>query len=186
MSFPFAIPVSAFSVASMKAVLAFLFSALFLVSSAHGGGKSATAYIGIHVEGDQTDGPKMVRPCVINGKEHFFRISPEVVTRHFEAFHAFVAEDGATYGAALRLNGEGLRAMQIMLSLNQSRLARTIVNGRALDILRLDKGRDDGYFIIWGGLGPEDLKLFSKKLKRLDSGVPGEDVKPEKKKKKSS
>ncbi len=167
----------------MKAVLAFLFSALLFSQSAHGGGKSASAYIGIHVEGDQTDGPKMVRPNVINGKEHFFRISPEVVTRHFEAFHAFVAEDGATYGAALRLNDEGRRAMQVMVSLNQSRLARTIVNGRALDIIRVDRASDDGYFIVWGGLGPEDLKLFSKKLTRLDSGVPGENEKPKKKKK---
>ena len=101
----------------MKAVLAFLFSALLFSTSALGGGKSASAYIGIHVEGDQTDGPKMVRPNVINGKEYFFRISPEVVTRHFEAFHAFVAEDGATYGAALRLNEEGRRAMQVMVCL---------------------------------------------------------------------
>lgn len=170
----------------MKAVIAFLFSAILFTTAALGSGKSASAYIGIHVEGDRTDGPKMVRPNVINGKEHFFRISPEVVTRHFEAFHAFVAEDGATYGVALRMNGEGLRAMQVMVSLNQGRLARTIVNGRALDIIRVDRPGEDGYFIVWGGLGPEDLKLFSKKLKRLDSGVPGEDVKKEKKKKKSS
>ena len=170
----------------MKAVLAVLLTALFLTTAACGGGKSPGLYIGIHVEGDQTDGPKMVRPNVINGKEHFFRISPEVVTRHFDAFHAFVAEDGATYGVALRMNDEGRRAMQVMVSLNQSRLARTIVNGRALDILRVDRPGEDGYFIVWGGLGPEDLKLFSKKLKRLDSGVPGENVKKEKKKKKSS
>lgn len=169
----------------MKAVIVFLFSALLFTTAARGGGKSAGPYIGIHVEGDQTDGPKMVRPNVINGKEHFFRISPEVVTRHFEAFHAFVAEDGASYGVALRLNDEGRRAMQVMVSINQSRLARTIVNGRALDIIRVDRAGEDGYFIVWGGLGPEDLKLFSKKLKRLDSGVPGENVKKEKKKKSS-
>lgn len=167
----------------MKAVPSFIFAALFLATAAHGGGKSAGPYIGIHVEGDQTDGPKMVRPCVINGKEHFIRISPEVVTRHFEAFHAFVSEDGASYGAALRMNDEGRRAMQVMVSLNQSRLARTIVNGRALDIIRVDRAGEDGYFIVWGGLGPEDLKLFSKKLRRLDSGVPGENEKKEKKKK---
>lgn len=168
----------------MKAVLPCLLATFFLATVALGGGKSPGPYIGIHVEGDQTDGPKMVRPGVINGKEHYFRISPEVVTRHFEAFHAFVSEDGASYGAALRMNDEGRRAMQVMVSLNQSRLARTIVNGRPLDIIRVNRAGDDGYFIVWSGLGPEDIKLFSKKLKRLDSGVPGENEKKPKEKKK--
>ena len=33
---------------------------------------------------------------------------------------------------------------------------------------------------VWGGLDAADLKLIGKKLKRLDSGVPGENEKKEK------
>ena len=102
------------------------------------------------------------------------------MTRHFEAFYAFVADNGS-YGAALRLNEEGQRAMLVMCSTNGGRLARTIVNGKLLDVLRIDKPGQDGYFIVWGGLNADDLKLFSKKLRRLDSGVPGE-IEPKKKK----
>jgi hypothetical protein len=92
-----------------------------------------------------------------------------------------VSEDGATYGAALHLNDEGQRAMAVLVSTNQGRLARTIVNGRALDVIKIDKPGDDGYFIIWGGLGSNDLKLFTQKLKRLDGGLPGENEKKGKK-----
>ena len=166
----------------MKAILSLILTLLAAAPVAHAGGKSAAPYVGIHAEGDEYEGPKLVRPGVVNGTTHYFRVSPEVVTRHFEAFHAFVAEDGASYGVALRLTEEGKRAMTVMCSMNQGRFARTIVNGRALDIIRIDKPGQDGYFIVWGGLDAADLKLLAKKLKRLDSGVPGEDVKPEKKK----
>jgi len=168
----------------MKQFLSVSLAVLVFSGAASGAGKSAGPYIGIHAEGDEHDGPKMVKPNVINGEKHFFRVSPEVVTRHFEAFRAFVSEDGASYGAALRLNEEGLRAMAMMVSMNQGRLARTIVNGKALDVIRIDRGGQDGYFIVWGGLSAADLKLMGKKLKRLDSGVPGENEKPKKEKKK--
>jgi hypothetical protein len=167
----------------MKILLSLFFAALVPAVSVHAGGKSAAPYVGIHAEGEEYEGPKFVKPNVINGKTHYFRVSPEVVTRHFGAFHAFVAENGASYGAALRLTDEGQRAMAVMCSNNQGRLARTIVNGKALDVIRVDRPGQDGYFIVWGGLDAADLKLLSKKLKRLDSGLPGEDVKPEKKKK---
>jgi hypothetical protein len=170
----------------MKSFLRSILAGLLFLAPAHGSGKSAGPYIGIHAEGDEYDGPKMVRPDVINGKKRYFRISPEVVTRHFEAFHAFVADDGFSYGAALRLTEEGRRAMQVMVSSNRGRLARTIVNGKPRDLFVIENPGDDGYFIVWSGLNADDLKLLKKKLKRLDSGVPGEDEKPKKKKKDKS
>lgn len=163
----------------MKALL--LLASLFcLVSSAFAGSKSPQAYIGLHVQGDEYEGEKFVRPNTINGEVKFFRILPEVATRHFSAFQAFMAEDGASYGAALRLNDEGLRAMQVMCTNNQGRLARTIVNGKLLDIIKIDRVPADGYLIVWSGLGPEDLEILGKKLKRLDEGMPGEGGKKKK------
>lgn len=154
--------------------LSFLTAALFLGTAAHGSGKSNGAYIGIHVEGDENEGARMVIPNVIDGEKHFFRILPDVSTRHFDAFHAFVAEDGASFGAALHLTEEGRRAMTIMCSTSGGKLARTVVNSRAVDILRIDSPGTDGYFIVWSGLTEADFKLFGKKLKRLDKGTPRE------------
>lgn len=164
----------------MKRLLSLLCASLCFTAVASAGGKSPGLYVGIHAEGDEYDGPKMVRPNEVNGKTVYFRISPEVVTRHFEAFHAFIAEDGGSYGAALHLNDAGMRAMQIMCSTNRGRLARTIVNGRALDVIRIDKPGEDGYFVIWKGLTPEDIQIMEKKLKRLDEGLPGAELKKKK------
>ena len=164
----------------MKQIISVCLAVVAFAASARGSGKSGGPYIGIHAEGDVHDGPKMVRPAMINGKTHYFRISPEVVTRHFNAFHAFVAQDGASYGAALRLNEEGMRALEVMVTMNQGRLARTIVNGKPLDVIRIDRPGQDGYFIVWGGLDAADLKLMSKKLERLDGGLPGEKEKKKK------
>jgi hypothetical protein len=165
----------------MKSYVSIILAILFLTTAGYGSGKSSGLYIGLHAEGDENEGARMVKPNVIDGKTYYFRVSPELVVRHFDAFRAFVAEDGATFGAALHLNDEGQRAMAVLCSTNQGRLARTIVNGRALDIIKIDRPGDDGYFIVWSGLTQNDLKLFSQKLKRLDSGLPGENSKKSKK-----
>lgn len=158
----------------MKTVVALLALLLATTFTASAGGKSAQAYIGLHVQGDEFEGAKFVKPNVINGETKYFRILPDVTTRHFSAFQAFMAEDGASYGVALRLNDEGMRAMSVMCSTSQGRLARTIVNGKLLDIIHIDKAPTDGYLIAWSGLNAEDLKLLGKKLQRLDDGMPGE------------
>jgi hypothetical protein len=166
----------------MKTVLALFVLLLATVFTASAGGKSPGPYIGLHVQGDEYEGAKFVKPNTINGETKYFRILPDVTTRHFIAFQAFVAEDGASYGAALRLNDEGMRAMNVMCSTSQGRLARTIVNGKLLDIIHINQAPGDGRVIVWGGLNEEDLKLMSKKLKRLDDGQPGEGQGKKKKK----
>lgn len=166
----------------MKNVLALFALLLATVFTASAGGKSPGPYIGIHVQGDEFEGSKFVKPNTVNGETKFFRILPDVTTRHFSAFQAFVSEDGASYGAALRLNDEGVRAMNVMCSTSQGRLARTIVNGKLLDVIHIDKSPADGYVIVWGGLNEADLQLMSKKLQRLDQGLPGEDTGKKRKK----
>jgi hypothetical protein len=163
----------------MKTALTF-FALLFTAFPAAAGGKSPAPYIGLHVQGDEYEGAKFVKPNVVNGETKYFRIIPDVTTRHFSAFQAFVSEDGASYGAALRLNDEGLRALNVMCTTSQGRLARTIVNGKLLDIIHIDRVPADGYVIVWSGLSEDDLKLMSKKLRRLDDGQPGEGQKRKK------
>lgn len=148
---------------------------VLLTSAAHAGGKSKPLYIGFHSEADATDNPKMIKQEVIDGEVYAFHISPDLVTRHFSAFHTFYADDG-TMGAALRLNEAGLQAYQVMISMVRGKLTRVIVNGRPVDIQRITAPkRFDGYMIIWKGLNEEDVKLMAKKLKRLDAPPPSVD-----------
>jgi hypothetical protein len=129
-------------------------------------GKSKGPFIGMHPEGDEHEGPRMVRPDIVAGEKKYFRISPEVSGRHFGAYSAFMADDGS-FGVALQLKEEGARALQVMCSNYQGKLARIIVNGRPVETLRLNQPPADGRVIVWSGLTRQDLELFDKSMKRV-------------------
>jgi hypothetical protein len=159
----------------MNRLLRLLFAAIALMACPllHASGGSPGAYIGLHVQGDEYEGPKFVVPSQVDGKPAFFRIVPDVSARHFKAFRAFPAEDGS-FGVILYMSENGQRAMDIMTQTNRGRLMRTIVNGRVVGTLRIDNDVRDGKFVIWSGLDAPDLKLMSKKMKRMDVPAPGE------------
>lgn len=151
-----------------------LLSLVFLLLSSpavQAGRKAPKAYIGLHPEGSQEEGPRMVVPNRLGDETYYFRISPEISVRHFSAYSPFLAEDG-TLGAVLHLNDEGRRALQVMCSNYGGKLARVIVNGRAIDTLRIDRPSPDGKIVLWQGLTKQDLALFDKSMKRLGDGEP--------------
>lgn len=159
----------------MKRVLTGLLLIFCLVPSLlEAAGKNNGPFISLHPEGAEDEGQRMVRRDESGGQVHYYRISPEISGRHFGAYTAFMAEDGASYGAVLYLNEEGGRAMQVMCSTFQGKLARIIVNGRPVDTVRIDRAPKDGRVVIWSGLGKEDFKMFdkSKKLKRIGGENP--------------
>ncbi|MDB6133678.1 MAG: hypothetical protein JWM59_1921 [Verrucomicrobiales bacterium] len=150
----------------MLRFLRLLFCLLLIPVSALAAGKSKGPFIGMHPEGDSQEGPRMVRPDMINGEKKFFRISPEVSGRHFGGYTAFMAQDGS-FGAAFKLKEEGVRAVQILCSTYQGKLVRIIVNGRPVDVQQIDQPPTDGRIIVWSGLNRQDLLLFDKSMKRI-------------------
>jgi len=149
----------------MSRILRLLFCLLLLPASALAGSKPKGPFIGMHPEGDEKEGPRMVRPDKVGGETVYFRISPEVSGRHFGAYAPFMADDGS-FGVVLQLKEEGERAIQVMCSIYQGKLARIIVNGRPVDTVRLDRPPADGQVVIWSGLNKQDLLLFDKAMKR--------------------
>lgn len=143
-----------------------------LICPALAGGKAPKLYIGFHPEGSSEEGPRLVRPDIVSGKTRYFRISPELSVRHFSSYSAFAAEDGATWGAKLVLNDDGKRAMEVMVSTYQGKLVRILVNGRAVDILKIDRNSGDGEVVIWQGLTKQDLILMDKQLRRVGGEDP--------------
>ena len=160
---------------SMKRTIGILMLLMGLLSAGVlAAGKNSGPFIAIHPEGSQDEGQRMVRPDEQGGETRYYRISPEVSGRHFSGYAPFLSEDGITYGAALYLNDEGTRAVQVMCSTFQGKLARIIVNGRPVDTVRIDRAPRDRRIIIWSGLTPEDFKAFekSRKLKRVGGESP--------------
>lgn len=159
----------------MKRTIGILMLVMGLLSAGlMAAGKNTGPFIAIHPEGAEDEGQRMVRPDEQGGETRWYRISPEVSGRHFSGYTPFLSEDGITYGAALYLNDEGTRAVQVMCSTFQGKLARIIVNGRPVDTVRIDRAPRDRRIIIWSGLTPEDFKAFekSRKLKRVGGESP--------------
>ncbi len=71
-----------------------------------GAGKQYKLHIvTFHVEGEETDNPKMITPVKL-GQEHrqyFFSKIPSFTDKDIAWFYPFTASDGVTYGAAFRL-----------------------------------------------------------------------------------
>lgn len=143
-----------------------LFYLLLFPSLGLGAGKTKGPFIGMHPEGDENEGPRMVRGEVLAGRKIWFRISPEVSGRHFSGYAPFAAADG-TFGVALQLNAEGGRAVLVMCSTYPGKVVRIIANGHPVDAQRIAKPPSDGRIIIWQGLSRADLLLFDKTLKRF-------------------
>ena len=162
----------------MKRVISWVLLLVMLM----GGGLYAAAknkgpFIGMHPEGSEDEGPRMVRADTVGGQKRWFRMSPEVSGRHFAAYTPFAAQDGNGMGAVLYLNEAGLRAAMVMCSTFQGKLARILVNGRPVDTVRIDRPPTDRKIIIVSGLALEDFKAFDKSghLKRIG----GEDSQPQ-------
>ena len=131
--------------------------------------KNKGPFIGMHPEGSEDEGPRMVRPDDVGGKRRWFRMSPEVSGRHFGAYTPFAAQDGNGMGAVLFLNEEGMRAAMVMCSTFNGKLARILVNGRPVDTVRIDRPPADRQIVVISGLTLEDFKAFdqSKRMKRI-------------------
>ncbi len=149
----------------------------FLAGGLLAAAKNKGPFIGMHPEGTEDEGPRMVRPDTVGGQKRWFRMSPEVSGRHFSAYTPFQAPDGNGMGVILYLNEEGGRAAMVMCSTFQGKLARILVNGRPVDTVRIDRPPTDRKIVIMGGLGPADFQAFDKsgRMKRLG----GEGLLPE-------
>ncbi len=120
------------------------------------------------VEGDETDGPKMVRKDVAaapDGLVHYFRITPMVTELNVRGMVPIPAEDG-TYGASFILNEEGWRSIQAVAAMDAGKLIRVYFNGRPLEFQRVTKPtKDDHMIMIWGGLTEADMAQLKGKYK---------------------
>lgn len=155
----------------MKRLITILSLALSLATGGlFAAAKNNGPFIAIHPEGNQSEGQRMVRPETVGGKTRWFRISPEVSGRHFGSYSAFPAEDGVSYGAVLYLNDEGARSIQVLCSTFQGKLARIIVNGKPVELIRIDRAPQDRKVVIWSGLTAADFKAFDKSGKMTRAG----------------
>ena len=157
----------------MNLRLAALLMALFLIPSATvlaSGKRSSKATVSLHIETEGTDNPKMIFPYTVEGQQRYFRRMPEIMTNDVEAFSPFPSEVGGDdYGAVFKLTARAARRYAAISSANQGRWMIVQVNGRAVDVLYIDKPVDDGLIVVWKGITLADTTTLDDAKPRIEA-----------------
>lgn len=143
---------------------------LLLGSAAYGMGRLGSGpTLTWLVEGDEFEGPKMVRRDVVaapDGKVHFFRVTPMVTQHNVRGMIPRQSEDGS-WGATFILNEEGWRNILATAAQDGGKLIRVYINGRPLEFQRVERPRtDDHLIVIWGGITEAEMNQLKSKYKQ--------------------
>lgn len=148
---------------------------LFAVVSGEGSGaRSKLAIVSMHVEGDETDNPKMVVPLKL-GTEHrqyYFSKLPSFTDRDIAWFYPFTAADGVTYGVAFRLKEHAATELKALTLTHQGKLIGIRCSDAPLAAVLIDRPIDDGVVVVWSGLQQRHLQEFRKRFPHVDDYRP--------------
>jgi len=112
-----------------------------------------------HMQGQASDGPKMVFPLPIGDKRLFFKKSPLTFTKEIVAFLPFFAEDG-TAGATFQFRPETARRIAALTNQNRQKWLVAMLNGRPVDAVFIEKPVTDGKLVIWQGIKQAEIISF--------------------------
>ncbi|WP_193210950.1 SecDF P1 head subdomain-containing protein [Luteolibacter marinus] len=141
--------------------------------TAHAGGKKGEkSGISFHIQTDQSENPKMIFPQLTNGQQVFYRRVPEISTKDIVAFNPFPSQDGEGYGVLLQLKNSAKNRLAAVTNANVNRWMIAMVNGRVVDAVIIDKQVDDGYLVIWKGIGAAEIDAFDAKVPRIGEKKP--------------
>ena len=119
--------------------------------TAHAGGKKGDKTgISFHIQAEPTDNPKMIFSQMTNGKQLVYRRNPEIMTKDIMAFNPFPSQDGEGYGALLQLKP----------------------SAKNRDAVIIDRQVDDGYVVIWKGIGKAEIDAFDAMVPRIGEKKP--------------
>ncbi len=131
-----------------------------------GGKKEDKASVSFHLEGVETDNPKMIFPQMTNGKTRYFQRLPEISTKDIVSFVPFPSEAGADYGLVLTLKPGAVTRLAAVTATNQGRWLLAQVNGRVVDGVMIDQEIKDGRLVIWKGVALTDITALDSMLPR--------------------
>jgi len=134
--------------------------AFSLLAPAYGMGKKQDKnQLTFHLQGDQTDGPKMVFPLPMGNQKGFFRKSPLTFTKEILAYKPFFSDDG-TAGATFAFSQAASTRIAALTTQNQGKWIVAMLNGRPVDFLRIDNPVRDGRLVIWRGIKESEIFAF--------------------------
>ncbi len=140
-----------------------------------GAGKQYKLYlVTFHVEGEETDNPKMIVPVKL-GQEHrqyYFSKIPTFTDKDIAWFYPFTSSDGVSYGAAFRFKEHAAVELKAITLTNQGKLLGLRCSDAPLQAVLIDRPVDDGVVVIWSGLQQRHLQEFRKRFPHVDDYKP--------------
>ena len=125
------------------------------------------ASVTVHMETESTDNPKMIFPQEISGQTRYFRRVPEINTKDVISFSPFPSEAGDDYGVLFKLKDNAARRLSAVTAASQGRWLITMINGRGVDAVVIDKQIDDGMVVVWKGVSLADIAVLDEGLPRI-------------------
>lgn len=159
----------------MRPIALFPLLLFIAVLSCEGAGKGYKLYlVTFHIEGEETDNPKMITPVKL-GQEHrqyYFSKIPSFTDNDIAWFYPFTAADGVSYGAAFRLKEHAATELKALTLTNQGKLLGLRCSDAPLQAVLIDRPIDDGVVVVWSGLQQRHLQEFRKRFPHVDDYQP--------------
>lgn len=148
-----------------------IISILAVCAISVGAGKKYQLYfVTFHLEGEETDNPKMVTPVKL-GTEHrqyYFSKIPLFTDHDIEWFYPFTSRDGKSFGTAFQLKEHAITELRGICLTNQGKLLGARISDAQLQAVIIDRPIDDGILVVWQGLSQDHLKQFRKRFPHVD------------------
>ncbi len=165
---------------SSRLLFAPVLASLLLCSCESGKSKFT---ISVHSQGSENESPRAIMPDTIGNppRKVILKRAPEFSHNNIAAYHAFPADNGNGNGVALKLDFKGTQALELVTRMHQGEILRSLVNGRPVDYVIIDRPIADGIFTIWEGVPDEVIKEMAKKyppISGLKSAAPTLDMTP--------
>ena len=128
--------------------------------------------LSVHSEGSDMESPRSIMPDVVGNppRKVILKRSPEFTHKNIAAYHTFPSDTGNGNGVALRLDFKGAQALELVTRMRNGEILRTLLNGRPVDYVTIDRPITDGIFIIWEGV-PDEVVAEMAKLYPTISGL---------------
>lgn len=142
-----------------------ILSLFALAASSCESGKKDKFTLSVHSESSEMESPRSIMPDLVGNppRKVILARSPEFSQNNIAAYHDFPADNGNGNGVALKLDFKGTQALELVTRMRQGEILRTLLNGRGVDYVVIDRPITDGIFTIWEGVPDEVVAEMKKK-----------------------
>lgn len=147
----------------MSRLLPLLFPLITLVFTSCQSNKP-TFTLSVHSESSEMESPRSIMPDLVGNppRKVILARSPEFSHSNIAAYHSFPADNGNGNGVSLKLDFKGTQALELVTRMRNGEILRSIVNGRGVDYVVIDRPISDGIFTIWEGIPDEVVAEMAK------------------------